>query len=284
LGKIKLKSKDARRLQLYFRAAFSSEEMDPAVRERLQRMRLIFTVTNGRSGTGLLAQLFSCLDGVRAEHEAKPGFEYLMRDTHRSPSVCRRYLSSIHLPEIARSAEDTYVDTSHLFSKGWIEHALSLGLTFDAVVLTRDARKTACSMYRLNTIPRRTRIGRWFYMSPNVGTITRLEDPAKMTDYQLCYWHALETEARQEHYARVLPEKGVGLAQADCDVLTKGGFERLADALGIEIGAEAAERLRAVSSQVVNPKRKKAKRTRVVPSVDQLDEEERQVRALLRVS
>ena len=74
-----------------------------------------------------------------------------------------------------------------------------------------------------------------------------------MSDYQLCYWHALETEARQRRYAEKVSQAG-GLV-VDTSVQALNDLEqarRLLLALNIPLDAPSERRLAALVGERVN--------------------------------
>lgn len=182
--------------------------------------RIVFTITNGRSGSEYLSSLVDCVDGVVGRHEPAPYFQDLFRDAARSDWLAKEFLLTQKLPKIKEEQCELYIETSHLFGKGYFDAMLELGVDFGLIVLRRDAVKLAHSMYRLATIPERTRIGRYFYLGRDDKTLTRLtkEDP---TDLDLCLWHALETEARQKAYAERAERRGLRVFDTSVEKLNQ---------------------------------------------------------------
>jgi hypothetical protein len=87
----------------------------------LDGIRLILTVTPGRSGTVYLCELLKSVPGIYSAHEPEPKFSDVMRAVQYDPAIARRFLLSQKLPAIRRYAQSTYVETSHLACKGFIE-------------------------------------------------------------------------------------------------------------------------------------------------------------------
>jgi len=168
--------------------------------------RLIFTVTPGRSGTGYLAAALDTLDNVTAKHEPDPNFRWLMREIQRAPfDRTIAFLQAEKLPAIEAEPGDTYVETSHLFCKGFIEPLAEMGVEFELVILTRPARDVALSLWRRQTIPGRTSNGWRYLLYPGDQVALQLPNWTALSDYQLCYWYALEIEARQQYYRENFP-------------------------------------------------------------------------------
>ena len=195
----------------------------------LPEQRLVFTITNGRSGSARLAELLDRLDGVTAEHEPKPRFETLMHDVAANPGLARKFLLNVKLPAIAKVPCTTYVETSHVFGKGYFEAMMDLDIPFSLILLRRDLRAIALSMLRLNTVPGRTPKALQYYLLPSEAQHVVVPDPARLSDYQMCYWHACEMAARQTHYGEVARAAGLVVGAVDTDALNEPGvFERFA--------------------------------------------------------
>jgi hypothetical protein len=174
----------------------------------MQEKRLIFTVTTGRSGTALLAELLSGLPGVQSVHEAEPDFADAMRAAQSDPSAARVFLEMHKLPAIANEPTPVHIETSHLFCKGFLHPLLELGITPDLILLSRPHREVAKSLWQLGTIPARTDNGRRFLLQPSDPVLLPMPQWQEMTDYELCYWYCLEIEKRQQVYADTIHQRG----------------------------------------------------------------------------
>jgi hypothetical protein len=170
--------------------------------DRLSSKRLCFSVTSGRSGTKLLAELLRKSAGLVAEHEPAPRFNYVLPAILICPEAAGWWLSSEKLPAILErvGTRDTYAELSHLTCKGFIEPMLELGLRPAFVIISRSACDVAKSLFRLGVIPERTGSGRLVLMSPKHSQFLPFDDWEKLSDYQLCYWYAREIEFRQAHF------------------------------------------------------------------------------------
>jgi hypothetical protein len=170
----------------------------------LRHRRLIFTVTSGRSGTKLLAEVLQLLPGVHAEHEPYPYVDNIWWRMRHDPHIARRWLVQTKLPAILKSMADTntntYVETSHMMCKGFFEPMHALGIDFDIILLSRDLRDTARSLYSLGNIPVRTKAGRRWLLDLEDSTNISQLPKRDWSDYQLVYWYVLEMELRKEHY------------------------------------------------------------------------------------
>jgi hypothetical protein len=217
--------------------------------------RLIFTVTTGRSGTAYLATLLGILPGCCVGHEAPPEF------TAR-PGDPLRFLQEEKLPAIAHCREDIYIETSHLFGKGYFEPLVALGRTPDLILLSRPHRLVAQSLYSLDTIPGRSQGGLTYYLSPaDPGTLP-VKSPDTLHDYQLCYWYCLEMERRQGLYGAQVGERGGRVVAVTLEDLVEGdGFARLVEELALpRPGPLARVQLAALRRKPINTKAHKKKR------------------------
>ena len=246
------------------------------------RTRLIFTVTTGRSGTELLHRLFSLLPDVASFHEPEPKFSRMLRQVQENPLQAREFLQNSKFPAIAKCQRSVYVETSHLFCKGFLEPAQQLGLRFDLIVLRRSARDVARSLYELDTIPARTDWGRSFLLAPTDPGVLPLPGWETMHDYQLCYWYCLEIERRAKMYAKLVAAHGGRVAATSLSELLAGGFPRVLESLALPVPEDPdfAARIKDVMSSPVNAKREiKSARARI--PIDDFESLEKAVRERL---
>ena len=169
--------------------------------ERAQHTTFALTVTSGRSGTKLLAVLLRDALGLAAEHEPAPRVNFVMRSFVEAPCAAGTWLLTEKLPAMLDTARDGfYAETSHLFCKVLIEPMIQLGVHPKLIILTRPAREVASSLFRMNVVPARSESGRLVLLGPSDRGVLRLPDWTSFSDYQLCYWYALEIERRQAYY------------------------------------------------------------------------------------
>jgi hypothetical protein len=173
----------------------------------LNGIRLILTVTPGRSGTLYLCELLNAVPGIYAAHEPEPKFSDVMRAVQYDAAVGRRFLLSQKLPAIRRCSQSTYVETSHLACKGFIEPLIDNGCPPDLIVLKRDPFLVATSLYLLATIPGRTPLGNQFLLRPDDPSVLPLDGWQELSDWALCFWYCREIERRMEMYADVIRER-----------------------------------------------------------------------------
>ena len=181
--------------------------------------KLIFTVTAGRTGTRYVAELFKTLDGVCAIHEDEPSFSHVMRPAQGCPDLAERWVLGQLLPHIAATPHPVYVRTEHLTCKGFLEPLLTLGLRPAIVLLRRSPRRIARSYLDKDTVPGRTSLGVTYMLHPADPDVLPLPDYQNFSDYQLCFWYALEIERRQRHYARLFGDLGLPVEDVTAEEL-----------------------------------------------------------------
>jgi hypothetical protein len=138
---------------------------------------------------------------------------------------------------------------------------LRLGLRPRIIFLKRDPRKVALSFERIGAIPGRTTGGREHLLSPADPSLLPALRWDDFSDYQLCYWYALEAIRRQ----RVLHDLAVR-AGCRCRYLRIEDLRSTADVrallasldLSVEIDANAAARLDERVGKAFNLKEKRA--------------------------
>ena len=203
---------------------------------QIQKKRLIFTVTTGRSGTAYLAAVFGYMKGLRSYHEPPPEYVKVLRDVQRNPSLATRFLIEEKLPVIAKNPASVYVETSHLACKGFLEPLLELGILPDIVIHRRPMRDIAKSLYKHDVIPGRAEKALLFYLTPDDPNVIGLDGWKEMADYQLCYWYCLEIERRARKYKRLFREKGATVVETTLSGLkTSQGLERLLTELKLSL-------------------------------------------------
>lgn len=177
--------------------------LDSSILRKIQNKRIILTASSGRCGTLLLTKLLNLCHDVDAVHEPKPFIDDVWWRLRRHPELAYKYLIHSKIPTILEYPHSTYIETSHLLCKGFFEPLHALGVDFDLIILSRELRKVALSMYMLNDIPGRTKTGRRWYLDPtDKDNFTKIPKKLsrQLTDYQMCYWYCLEMEARKNHY------------------------------------------------------------------------------------
>lgn len=204
------------------------------LKQGLSQKRLIFTVTTGRSGTGYLSKALSLLPKVASYHEPEPSFSNVMRLAQKNENIAYEFWVEKKLPRIVSKPAQVYIETSHLFCKGFVEPLLELGFTPDIIVLTRPHREVATSMCQLDTIPGRTDKGLRHYLSPDDPNVLPLPGWQTLHDYQLCYWYCLEIERRCIRYEKMFLERSARVARVLLsDIAAISGLNRLVKQLDL---------------------------------------------------
>lgn len=225
--------------------AVLTRRAQPIVSPRLalEGKRLVFCLSPGRCGTRWLAEVFHCVDGVSSWHEPEPNFASVMRQVQERPRLAHQFWLEDKLPAIAAEQCDVYVETSHLFNKGFIEALLDVGVVPDAILIDRSPREVALSYWRRKAIPGRTEMGRKYLVQPDDdGNALPLRDWTSLSDYQLCFWYAMEQRRRCATLADVIEEAGGTVARFCFEKLVgqRSGFEQLLLELGLDEGADWA--------------------------------------------
>jgi hypothetical protein len=188
--------------------------------------RLIFALSSGRSGTKHLSRIMGVLPGVASLHEPTPNFSAEMQAAQKDPTLARKFLVEHKLPEIAKIDTGIYAEVTSMWCKGlllaWLEEP---GLpTPDVVILDRDPRKIALSLFRLELTPERTLNGRQWYMGPGTPSAhLKVGDFSQWSDYQLCYWYAMEIEVRKTLLGNMISARGGRVHRTSIDKLSTPG-------------------------------------------------------------
>ncbi len=157
----------------------------------LKKKRLIFTFTTGRSGTNYLAALLYHINKADVFHEPSP--EFKVPDGYSK----KQFWEEKKLKHIFSLAKGIYIETSHLFNKGYFEALINLGYHPDIIFLKRCNRDVAKSLYQLNTIPGKNELGKIYYITPfEKENKIKIKENYELSDYQRCYWYTLEVDAR----------------------------------------------------------------------------------------
>lgn len=182
---------------------------------------------------------------------------YVMRSIQGYPEAARWWLESEMYPAIAAELDQpNFLETSHLFCKGFIEPTLDLGLKPHFIILKRPASEVAESLYAVDCVPERTNSGRLVLLGPSDPGVWKIPGWRELNDYQLCYWYAREIERRQQYYAQLLPEQGCTCLNLTLEDLTDASqFERVAHFLtGNSSNGFDDEAIKTVLERNQNPK------------------------------
>ncbi len=205
-----------------------------ALLEAVRRKRLVFSITAGRTGTVYLQQLLGLFPDTTSLHEPEPAYVSVLRSVQHRPSLAREFLLEYKLPFIAGVTTTRYVETSHLFCKGFLEPALDLGLLPRFVALRRPPRRIASSLLARRAVPARTVDGLKYLLHPGDPGVLPLPKWPRCSDYQLCFWYAIEIERRQQDDARLLAARGGTCVDVTAEELHDGErFLHMGAALGL---------------------------------------------------
>jgi len=195
--------------------------------------RCIFCLTTGRSGTKYLSQVFDLLPNVKAFHEPVPDFISCARSARENPQDGIRFVIDKKIPAINAIKEPIYIETSHLFCKGFVEIFADLDIDFDIIILKRKQRTVAKSLYGRKSIPGQKPNGVKYLLTPNAdGVFTKLNDWKNLHHYQLCYWYCLEIERRIEIYKNFKSVKRIAETTLK-DITTVDGLYQLCENLDL---------------------------------------------------
>lgn len=205
------------------------------LKQLLSKKRLILAVSTGRSGTAYLAEILGCVPDVSSHHEAKPKFSKALRPVQQNGQLAYKFWIKEKLPAIAKDSAPIYVETSHLFCKGFAEPLLDLGIVPDLILLARPYRQVALSFCRFGTIPGRTAQGLKYLLGPADHGVLSLPDWQELDDYQLCYWYCLEIERRMSKYNELFSGLGARIVRVSLEEINAlSGFEKLLLGLNLQ--------------------------------------------------
>jgi hypothetical protein len=201
----------------------------------LNNKRLIFTISSGRSGTAYLANVLSYVPNVSSHHEPKPSFSKVMRSVQQNKETAYEFWIKKKLPSIAKDPSSIYIETTHMFCKGFIEPLLDLDIIPDLILLTRPYRRVALSFCRFGSIPGRTAQGLKYLLSPTDPDVLLLPNWQNLDDYQLCYWYCLEIARRSHKYSNLFTDLGARVVRVSLDeISTVSGFKKLLLGLNLQ--------------------------------------------------
>jgi len=208
-------------------------DLDAELIEKIRAKKCVFTITAGRTGTNYLQKLFALFPDTLSLHEGEPDFVNALRRAQQNPEIAYSFCLQHKLPFIASTKEKRYVETSHLFCKGFVESFLKCGIVPDVIILRRPPRQIAVSNLGLSTIPSRTSHGFMYLLSPDDPNVLPLPQWQYLNDYQLCFWYSLEIERRQLHYGGLFRTLGATVIETTLsELLEFRNFVNIASLLG----------------------------------------------------
>ncbi len=250
-----------------------------SLKEQLKDKRLIFSINAGRSGSGSLAKMLSLLPGTDSYHEPEPRFDSILRKAQTDFSLARDFLIHEKIPSIIRKSGNVYIETSHLFCKGFVEPLISLDIIPDIIILSRPAREIAISLHQLETIPGRTKTGLNYCLSPEDPNVLHLGNWDNLDDYQLCYWYSLEIERRQKLYKELFTAKGAVVCQISLNqLILNHGFKGFLDCMKLpQPGILSSLKINNLVNKKIN--QKTGKKKQIIP--ENMDEKEKEIKEIL---
>ncbi|MGC2062673.1 MAG: hypothetical protein WA610_06820 [Thermodesulfovibrionales bacterium] len=208
-------------------------DLDSELIEKIRAKKCVFTITAGRTGTNYLQKLFALFPDTLSLHEGTPEFVNSLRRAQQDPDIAYSFSLRSKLPFIASTKEKRYVETSHLFCKGFAESFLKCGIVPDIIILRRPPRQIAVSNLGLSTVPARTVHGFMYLLSPDDPNVLPLSQWQYLNDYQLCFWYSLEIERRQRYYGEMYRTLGATVIETTLsELLDFGNFVQIASQLG----------------------------------------------------
>jgi len=194
---------------------------------------MIFTLSPGRCGTKYLKHVLESVPGVESVHEGIPNFIEAWPEALRSRDVARWFWLEEKLPAIEATSAQTYFETSHHF-KGYAAALLALSIVPDILVIERPHREVALSFWRRKSIPGKSERGRKYLLHPDGPVLLKIKRWKRLSDYQLCYWYCLETEAMVRALARQFSTVGATVHRTSlAELLTLKGFWAITEAFGL---------------------------------------------------
>lgn len=241
----------------------------------IKNKKLVFTVATGRCGTAFFAEILRLIPGAVSLHEPKPEYADVLRDVQQNNALAKKFLLNRKIPSLASISGNIYIETSHLFCKGFLEPLLELGITPALLWIRRPHRAVASSMFRGGTIPGRTEKGLQFYLSPEDPGVLPLPGWEALNDYQLCYWYCLEIERRALGYKMQYQEDQLLWAETSIvDITTIKGMREVTAALELpKLNLVSWIRYLKNRLRKVNPTLKAKRQVALPANIDELEAE-----------
>lgn len=218
---------------------------------------IIMCLTTGRSGTNLLEKLLGLAEDTCSLHEPAPYFSDHVMQVRENPDHAIDFVRDEKLPAILAVPENNYAESSHLFGKGFFEAFIKLDIPFKLIILNRGPRTVAKSFWRIGTIPGRTEKGIISTYHPDEAGVLKLKNWQKLSNYQLCYWYALEVERRKAKYAEVCQTHNIPVVETSISQLKNWEkFKSFTAELGLSLPKDASAEHANITAKKVNRKRK----------------------------
>lgn len=223
-------------------------------------------LTTGRSGTNLLQELLSLAENTCSLHEPAPFFSDHVEEVRKNPQAAVNFVVNEKLPVIEKYPQTNYVETSHMFGKGFFEAFISQNIAFRLMILNRPPREVAKSMWRVGMIPGRTEKGLKTTYHPDQPDVLQILNWQKLSNYQLCYWYCLEVERRKPLYKDICAKHNFAVAEISLATLRDWeSFKGFAGQLGLKIPETAREDFERITASKVNRKAKYFSKIPLIP-------------------
>ncbi|SFM31808.1 hypothetical protein SAMN05421721_102287 [Ectothiorhodospira mobilis] len=228
---------------------------------------IIFTVTHGRTGTTLLTEIFKLCKDTRAEHEPEPNYASILPKVKQNPRYAISFLEK-KINSINSCNEKNYIETSNVFGKGFLIPLIRMGVWPKLILLNRDFRQTANSLFQRGSIPMRTTRGQHFSSDPSFPGSLDIFQPKTLSDYQLCFWGVLDAYSRQIRAAEIYKSKKKDDSYHWISMDELNDFDKinkLVSLLGLRFGDEekTKEKFKNITSQHHNPNPSSKKATKI---------------------
>ena len=175
---------------------------------------ITLTIGTARSGTRLLSRLFAEVSNMVADHECEGESFCSLRQTNiANPTAGQEFVNNFVYDYVENLPGKYYSNTAQSVSNGWIEHFLDLNIKPNFVILRRNPRLVARSLWELEWIPGRDygpyKAHRIWFPSPCEPNTLPFDDWENAHPYQLCYWYVCEKELKKQYYENLLPQLGL---------------------------------------------------------------------------
>ena len=249
----------------YFKKTAAAEQSVPRKAVGPIDKNIVMCLTTGRSGSNFLEHLLSIADDTCSLHEPEPAFQNVLEDVKSDPEAALNFVYNRKLPDILSRPEKNYVETSHLFGKGFFEAFIELKIPFKLIILNRNPRDVAKSFWRINVVPL-SKSGRNWTLEPGQRDVLSPKGWQSMSAYQLCYWYCLEIERRKTLYKKKCQELGIPVVETSIKQLKNWDhFQQLCAACGLSLTAGAKEAYDRIISHKVNEKKKHSPKLSILP-------------------
>lgn len=167
------------------------------------KKQMLFCLSADPAASAYLASLLSLCPKVAVAHETPPGREFDMADIARksriAPDAAVEWWRDV-LKFVDKLPHPYFALTTHLFATGPGDVLLDMKVVPDVIRVTRPPRDIALWMWRRGWVPAETADG--YTLHPDNPKHLALPNWSRYNAYQLCYWYALEMEARIEALAK----------------------------------------------------------------------------------